>query len=663
MAQNEMVFAGSGDYGPTMHNADETIAALGNEPPLIADGRSGPPDRREISARWLSGTFLTGITSSVLLGFALLAALDGRDLLATPAQRASLSGIDSVLGAAEAAKSDRLMASRTVDRGRDRRRMEVSTLTRTGEHDVVRTLPFVQARMQLAAGHTTSRSYPAFDPLEVFTEDGAARVSVNTGIIYGARVESEVSLRTVDFPVNSADFDESIGLSADEVEQVVRNTGAILTDGDIQVAALHYVDPLRFGDRFASHTLGPNYNARIVAQNVSYARREMDNGAAVFAEDIIPVSEEQEIDAIFYAAGYSSADGERMADAFGTLLNSTKLPAGSTLRVGIESQGDISRIKRATLYEGRRHRLTIAVNDRDEFVRGEEPEPNPVVQAALGERPQETARSNLPTIYDGIYRAAFSYGLNSRMTRQVIRMLAADVDFQSRLQPADRLEVLFSRPDADNRATEDSELLFISATFSGTTRNFYRFQMEDGMVDYFDEDGRSARQFLLRNPVPNGRFTSGFGMRRHPILGYSRMHTGVDWAAPRGTPIISSGNGVVKSAGWSGGYGRQVVIRHGNGYETSYSHMNSIADGVSQGARVRQGQVIGQVGATGLATGNHLHYELYVNGSPVDPMRVRLPNSRELEGDELMVFQSERERIDALLEDEGMPGFTLASSN
>jgi murein DD-endopeptidase MepM/ murein hydrolase activator NlpD len=115
--------------------------------------------------------------------------------------------------------------------------------------------------------------------------------------------------------------------------------------------------------------------------------------------------------------------------------------------------------------------------------------------------------------------------------------------------------------------------------------------------------------------VPNGRFTSGFGMRRHPILGYSRMHTGVDWAAPRGTPIIASGNGVVKSAGWSGGYGRQVIIRHANGYETSYSHQNAIADGVSQGARVRQGQVIGYVGATGLATGNHLHYELHVNGS------------------------------------------------
>jgi murein DD-endopeptidase MepM/ murein hydrolase activator NlpD len=646
-----------------MQKADETIQALGNEPPLIADGRSGPPDRREVSARWLSGTFLTGVTSSVLLGFALMAALDGRDLLATPAERASLVNLDAVNGAAEASKSDRLTASRTLDRGRDRRRMEVSTLIRTGEHDVVRTLPFIQARIQLAAGHTTSRNYPNFDPLEVFAEEGVTKATATTGLIYGARVESEVSLRTLDFPLDAEAFDESIGLTADEVEQVVRNTGAILTDGDIQIAALHYVDPLRFGDRFMSHTLGSTYNARIVAQNVSYASREVDNNSPVFAEDIIPVADEREIAEIFYAAGYSSEDGERMAEALGKLLDRTKLSAGSTLRVGVESQGEYSRIMRATLYEGRRHRLTIAVNDRDQFVRGEEPEANPVVLAALGERqPEARPRSNLPTIYDGIYRAAFSYGLTSSMSRQIIRMLAADVDFQSRLQPTDRIEVLFSRPDAENHATEESELLFVSATFGGTTRNFYRFQMEDGTIDYFDDDGRSARQFLLRNPVPNGRFTSGFGMRRHPVLGYSRMHTGVDWAAPRGTPIIASGNGVVQRAGWSGGYGRQVIIRHANGYETSYSHMHAIADNVSQGSRIRQGQVIGYVGATGLATGNHLHYELHVNGNPVDPMRVRLPNSRELDGDELIAFQDERQRIVSLLENEGIPAFTLASN-
>ena len=149
--------------------------------------------------------------------------------------------------------------------------------------------------------------------------------------------------------------------------------------------------------------------------------------------------------------------------------------------------------------------------------------------------------------------------------------------------------------------------------------------MEDGTFDYFDEEGRSAKQFLLRNPLPNGKFRSGFGGRRHPILGYAKMHTGVDWAAPTGSPIIAAGNGVVEKSGWAGGYGKQTIIRHANGYETSYNHQSRIADGVKPGARVRQGQVIGYVGTTGLSTGAHLHYELMVNNRKVDPMRVRLP--------------------------------------
>src|SRR5690606_29306842 len=181
------------------------------------------------------------------------------------------------------------------------------------------------------------------------------------------------------------------------------------------------------------------------------------------------------------------------------------------------------------------------------------------------------------------------------------------------------------------------------ATFGGNTRTFYRFRMDDGTVDYFDEEGRSARQFLLRNPIPNGTFRSGFGPRRHPILGYSSMHTGVDWSAPRGTTIIASGNGGVEKAGWAGGYGRQTIIRHANGYKSSYNHQSAIAKGVTEGARVRQGQVIGYVGSTGLSTGNHLHYEVIVNGKKVDPMRVRLPTEKSLSGEELEVFHRERE--------------------
>ena len=180
--------------------------------------------------------------------------------------------------------------------------------------------------------------------------------------------------------------------------------------------------------------------------------------------------------------------------------------------------------------------------------------------------------------------------------------------------------------------------------------------MADGNVDYFDQDGRSAKQFLLRNPVPNGTSAPASARRRHPILGYTRMHTGVDWAAPRGTPIIASGNGVVEKAGWSGGYGRQTIIRHANGYETSYNHQSAIARGVMPGGgsgRVRSSAMSVRRASS---TGDHLHYELMVNGRKVDPMRVRLPVGRVLTDVDLQAFERERKRIDDLLEQEGNDG-------
>src|SRR6185436_10815183 len=231
-----------------MDETEATIAALGNEPPLLADGRSGPPDKREISARWLSGTFLTGVTSSILMGVALLAALDGREQLATPPEIMKLTAAADDGESGEAAKTMRLSPPRQIARARDRRRMEVPTVTHVGDHDVVHNMPFVQIKMALAAGHKTTRKYPAFDPFAVASADGEPP-QIATEISFGAeaKAESDMSIKTVDFPLETAAFDEKSGLSTDEVEAVVRSTAAVLTDGAVQVAALHYVDPTRFG--------------------------------------------------------------------------------------------------------------------------------------------------------------------------------------------------------------------------------------------------------------------------------------------------------------------------------------------------------------------------------------------------------------------------------
>ena len=176
-------------------------------------------------------------------------------------------------------------------------------------------------------------------------------------------------------------------------------------------------------------------------------------------------------------------------------------------------------------------------------------------------------------------------------------------------------------------------MLFASLTTGGETRRYYRFQSsDDGLVDFYDETGKSAKKFLVRKPLADGIMRSGFGNRHHPMLRYTKMHTGVDWAAPMGTPIYASGNGTIEKIGWEGGYGRYIRIRHANGYQTAYGHMSAFARNMAEGKRVRQGQVIGYVGSTGLSTGAHLHYEIIVNGRHVDPMRIRLPRGRVLEG-------------------------------
>ena len=206
--------------------------------------------------------------------------------------------------------------------------------------------------------------------------------------------------------------------------------------------------------------------------------------------------------------------------------------------------------------------------------------------------------------------------------------------------------MLAKRITADGR----SDVLYAALTLDGETKRFYRFQTpDDSAVDYYDESGKSAKKFLVRKPVTDGIMRSGYGWRRHPILGYSKMHTGVDWAAPRGTPIYASGNGVIERAGWESGYGKYVRIRHNNGYETAYGHMSAFARGIQPGTRVRQGQIIGYVGSTGLSTGPHVHYEIMVNSRFVDPMRIRLPRGRSLEGPTLANFERERDRVELMM--------------
>jgi murein DD-endopeptidase MepM/ murein hydrolase activator NlpD len=256
--------------------------------------------------------------------------------------------------------------------------------------------------------------------------------------------------------------------------------------------------------------------------------------------------------------------------------------------------------------------------------------------------------SNRASLYQSFYKSALDQKLPPDVILKLLRVHSYDVDFKQKVRSGDTFEIFF---DGEGTSGDQAgELLYTSMTVAGETRKFYRFRTPDNTIDFYDDNGSSAKKFLMRNPVKGGRFTSGFGNRRHPLLRRIRMHTGVDWAAPRGTPILAAGDGKIEMAERHGGYGNYIRIRHANGFATAYGHMTRFASGSKPGARVKQGQIIGYVGSTGRSTGPHLHYEVLVNNKFVNPMTIAVPRGLKLEGRNLAAFHKERRRIDALME-------------
>jgi murein DD-endopeptidase MepM/ murein hydrolase activator NlpD len=234
-------------------------------------------------------------------------------------------------------------------------------------------------------------------------------------------------------------------------------------------------------------------------------------------------------------------------------------------------------------------------------------------------------------------RAGVPYSIVSEM----IRVYSYSVDFQRDLHEGDKFEVMYeSKVDKDGRSYGTGSMLYARLILDGKELPLYRHTSNDGTVDFYKADGTSNKRGLMRTPINGSRVSSGYGMRRHPVLGYSKMHKGIDFAAPKGTPIFAAGDGVIKQSGWVNGYGNFIKITHNSSLSTGYGHMSRFAGGMRPGVRVKQGQVIGYVGATGRATGNHLHYEIMMNGVQVNPVGVNVPTSTQLAGTELRRFKS-----------------------
>jgi murein DD-endopeptidase MepM/ murein hydrolase activator NlpD len=250
-------------------------------------------------------------------------------------------------------------------------------------------------------------------------------------------------------------------------------------------------------------------------------------------------------------------------------------------------------------------------------------------------------------IDSSIYVDAVKAGVPVNVVVELIRAFSFEVDFQREIHPGDGYEVFYDRlTTPDGQLARTGNVIYGALILKGKRYALYHHRMRDGTTDYFNGKGESVRKALMRTPIDGARLSSRFGRRRHPILGYNKMHKGIDFAAPQGTRIMAAGNGVVVHAGRNGGYGLYVRIRHNTTYSTAYAHMRGIAKGVRRGQRVRQGQTIGYVGTTGRSTGPHLHYEVLRNNRQVNPLGLKLPTGETLKGAELKRFLAAKSEID-----------------
>ncbi|WP_440691039.1 peptidoglycan DD-metalloendopeptidase family protein [Candidatus Pelagibacter sp. HIMB1782] len=255
-------------------------------------------------------------------------------------------------------------------------------------------------------------------------------------------------------------------------------------------------------------------------------------------------------------------------------------------------------------------------------------------------------RENL--ILQSLYKAATDEKIPANIIIEFARIYGFQVDFQRDIRKQDKFQIMYEVFLNDkNEIIETGEILFANLKLSGQDNGLYYFDKE-GSEGHYDKNGKSVKKALMKTPINGARLSSPFGMRKHPIDGYNKMHRGTDFAAPTGTPIMASGDGVVKKAGWCGGGGNCVKIRHNSTYQTVYAHMSKFARGIKAGVRVKQGQTIGYVGSTGKSTGPHLHYEVIINGKKVNSQKLKLPSGKILKGKERKLFETNKIKLDVL---------------
>jgi murein DD-endopeptidase MepM/ murein hydrolase activator NlpD len=634
------------------------------QPPLdLLRDESARIDRRAVNLRWLCASSLTGLTGAGLIAAALHVSLQGETSFAAIPEKATVVARPqpSENGANVARKGDRLVRNLMIASAKQSFRAPVTV--RLGDREITKAKPFVRITAPLSTTvGVFAGDLPRFDPMKFVSDEPLERASDAASDAPGAEVtvvKRDLADAAVE-PGSPALGDDDVTAQVEEERRIAAEAGRraaipiapqILLSRTLRQGGGE--EPVKEGNPFKG------IEVLVVPENVTkLAKVELKpNEMPLVEERDLALKRGETLEGALKATGSVGDEQIRgVVAALGGKARTGALAEGQAMRVQIAPgprPGDPRQVTRVVLYGEGGIEGIAAINDRGAFVSVAPPTddaPSPKQgQAEAGDEDEDEDSGSGPRLYQSLYETAARHDLPRATVEDIVRVFSYDLDFQRRVASGDAMDVFYTYE--DDAGADRPDLLCAALTLGGETRKVYRFQSpDDGSIDYLDEQGRSLKKFLLRKPIADGIMRSGFGYRRHPVLGYAKLHTGVDWSNPIGTPIVAAGNGTVIKADWDSGYGRRVEIQHVNGYVTTYNHMSRFGRGIGAGTRVRQGQVIGYVGSTGLSTGAHLHYEVIINGHFVDPMKIRVPRGRELDGRLLAEFRRQREQIDATMQ-------------
>jgi murein DD-endopeptidase MepM/ murein hydrolase activator NlpD len=526
---------------------------------------------------------------------------------------------------------------------------------RRGGREYIYAKPYVRLVTRLApVPSNATEQIPPFNPFKLYADNKPIGDDGDDGASPGAGA-TDVSIRVLDLLNGVLPIEDGQSVADDEVAEIVnRFTGA---DTAAPGAAL---PTLAGTDTGLDEALGSDADAGGKAQaatdpNTTVLAKAGEEGGSSDIDVMKPVvktvREGQKLREVLVEAGAPAWQAREMIEAMKPVFPEKSVAAGQEVHIALQpslTQNRMEPVRFSIFDEGHAHKVTVTRNASGEFVASAHPlDDDALIRLAMS----DAGAPQTSSLYAAFYYASLTESVPAETIQQILRIHAYETDFRRRLRSGDTCEMFFDLKDEGGADGPPGELLYTSITTGNETRRYYRFRTPDGQVDYYDASGNNAKKFLNRRPVraDDLRLTSGFGLRRHPLLGEYKMHTGIDWAAPPGTPIMAAGNGVIEESGRKGYNGNYIRIRHANGYQTAYSHMSRFAPGATPGVKVRQGQIIGYIGTTGLSSGPHLHFEVLVNNQFVNPLSIEVPRERQLTGKDLAAFTKERNHIDELM--------------